>query len=207
MDCLQIVESLSVIIASIVAVFGINSWRREMRGRKEYELAEEVLTLFYEAKDKIKAIRSPLGKKDEAEGRKTGEHETPAQKEALDQVYFIFKRYQNYQETFNRLDALRYRFMALFGNAKVEPFTRLNKMINSIFIAANMLGGHYWPRLREGRIRTEEELDDINRQINKYEAVIWEGLAKPDPINDDVDIIIKNIEEICGPIIKRKNSK
>ena len=148
-----------------------------MRGRKQYELAEEVLALFYEARDKISAIRSPLGRKDETEGREEGPNETPEQKEAFDQAYVVFNRYQKHQETFNRLYALRYRFMALFKREKVAPFDELNKILTEIFIAANMLG-HYWSRIRkEHLIRNHKEFDKIMANIEKYEAIFWAGFC------------------------------
>lgn len=68
MNCqniINLIESLAVIIASsivsISAYIGISSWRKEIKQRKEYDLAEEVLALFYEAKDIISFIRSPFG--------------------------------------------------------------------------------------------------------------------------------------------------
>lgn len=42
----DVIKSLSIIIASIVAIYGINSWRREAKWKRKYELAEEVLSLF-----------------------------------------------------------------------------------------------------------------------------------------------------------------
>ena len=208
MECLQqilgILGSLGIISASIVAFFGINSWRKEMREKKQYELAEEVLSLFYEAKDKISAIRSPLGRRGEREGREKDVNETPEQTEALDQAYVVFNRYQKHQEAFNKLNALRYRFMALFQREKVAPFDELNKIINEIFTAANLLG-HYWYRIRKGHlIRNQKEFDKIMANIDKYEAIFWEGLKSPDPITPKVDKMVAGIEKICEPILRRK---
>ena len=59
MNFLDIVESIAVILASLFAIHGINSWRREMKEKRKYEVAEEVLALFYEARDKISLIRMP----------------------------------------------------------------------------------------------------------------------------------------------------
>ena len=51
----------AAIFVSGVAIYGIKSWRKEFKGKRDIELAEEVLELFYKAEDAITAIRSPLG--------------------------------------------------------------------------------------------------------------------------------------------------
>jgi hypothetical protein len=70
----DILESVSIIIAAIVAIKGIDSWRRELRGSKEVELSEQVLALFYECRDNIRFIRNPFSHSDEGSTRK-GEKE------------------------------------------------------------------------------------------------------------------------------------
>jgi hypothetical protein len=92
MEFIKILESLAVFTASIAAIFGINSWRREIRGRKRYELAEEVLALFYEAKERISAIRSIFGNVEEGNSRKPNPNETPDEQKALNAAYVIIER-------------------------------------------------------------------------------------------------------------------
>jgi len=204
MECIKILESLAVFTASIVAIFGINSWRREIRGRKKYELAEEVLALFYEARDKISAIRSIHGNVEEGKSRKPNLKETPDEQKALNDAYVIFERYHKNQDTFNRLHALRYRFMAIFGSNKAKPFYDLNKTMNEIFISAHMLGKLWNMRSQTYLPRGEDEYNKIIKDIQKYEAIFWEGINEPDPITLRVEGIISEIEKICEPILKKK---
>ena len=48
MEVLSIIESVSIIVASlgasITVVLSLNAWRREYIGKRKHELAEEVLT-------------------------------------------------------------------------------------------------------------------------------------------------------------------
>lgn len=75
---IELVESLAITFAAGIAMWGINSWRREFLFRKEYELAEEVLPLFYKAPDLIRGIRNPLRGAEEGQTRKPAENEHPA---------------------------------------------------------------------------------------------------------------------------------
>lgn len=205
MGSIQILESLAVISAALVAIYGINSWRREMKGRKEYELAEEVLALFYEAGDNIGAIRSPLAAVGEGQSRKANPKEKPKEKEAFDRAYIVSERYQKRQETFNRLYALRYRFVAIFGQDKAMPFDDLDNIANDILIAARMLG-FYWAHLNQTHLpRSEEKINKLIKDRQKYEAIIWAGFD-PDPIVPRVKSMIEKINDICEPILRRKKS-
>lgn len=205
MGFVKILESLAVIAAALTAIYGISSWRREMRGRKEYELSEEVLSLFYEARDKISAIRSPLVWSGEGKSRQASPEESPEQKEAFDQAHIVNERYQFYQETFNKLRTLRYRFMALFGQDKAKPFDDLNKIVSKIHAAARILG-NYWARLNKMHLPWDEKkYDNLYKQIEKSQSVIWEG-NKPDPIAQKVEKLIEEIEKICEPILRKELS-
>ncbi|MEE8449682.1 MAG: hypothetical protein V3S39_08620, partial [Thermodesulfobacteriota bacterium] len=147
---LEVLRNLSIVAAALTAIYGINAWRRELRGKKQYELAEEVLVLFYEARDKVRAIRNPFGREDEGQNRKSKPNETEQQMKVLDQAYVIVERYEKNERVFNRLHALRYRFMALFGPEKAEPFDELNQILKEILISAHMLGIFWWREDFEG---------------------------------------------------------
>ena len=73
---LSVIQVLSVTIASMTAVYGISSWRRETKWKRKYELAEEVLSCFYEVSDSFDAIRNPAGYIGEGKTRKRNENET-----------------------------------------------------------------------------------------------------------------------------------
>ncbi len=206
MEVFQILDSLAVIAAAAVAIYGINSWRREMKGRKEYELAEEVLSLFYEAKDKLSAIRNPLARVGEGQSRKSNPKEKPEEKESFDRAYIVSERYQKIQGTFNKLFVLQYRFIAIFGRDKAKPFDDLSEIINDILNAAKMLG-FYWAHLTQAHLaRSTEKINELIENRQKYEEIIWAGFDS-DPISPKVESVINEITNICEPIIRQKHRR
>jgi hypothetical protein len=84
MDWLKALESISIIAASLTAILGVSSWRKAERWKRKYELAEEVLSKFYESQQIIKNIRSPFGFSDEGKTRNRSENETK-EKQEIDQ--------------------------------------------------------------------------------------------------------------------------
>lgn len=198
---LSLVQLISIIIVSGVAICGINSWRREAKWKRKYELAEEVLSLFYEIKDILNAIRSILGSKDEGKTRIPNPNEPPAKKELLDQAYVTWERYLKYADRFRKLHSLRYRFITVFSNDAAKPFDTINKIITELNIAVQMLANYWYQRNYLYEFLGQEQMETLIKSIDSYEAVIWAGLHKPDPINDMVDSMVKEIEDICKPVL------
>lgn len=194
-----IIVSVSGIIAIFVAIRGINEWRREHVGKRRIDLAEEVLALFYDARDVISAARSDMGYKGEGATRKHGENETAEQSEILDRAYVAIERLKSRQELFSRLHALRYRFMAQNGNEAAKPFLDL-RAVQSKIVSASRRVSHLWLRF-SGRDHTRDEYQKLDKSLREQEAIIWEGEADPDPITPEIDRIVGEIDKTCRSII------
>jgi hypothetical protein len=192
-----IIGSLAAIVASIVAIYGINSWRHEFRGKRRIELAEYVLALFYQARDAIASIRNPLSMGDELSAP-TKENESIEVKEAKDKVYFIFKRYKDREQLFSKLISVRYRFMAQIGADKVGPLDEIQTTVNEILITARLLANVWAKYLKCKNTKRQEEFE---KKIFEYEEKIYWGLPEEDKISKRVDKAVADMEQICKPII------
>jgi hypothetical protein len=206
MTAISILESVTVILASLIAsgtvIYGINAWRREYLGKKELELAEEVLALFYEARDAIRFIRNPFSYGGEGGTRKPNPNETIEEKRIYDNAYVVYERYNKRQELFSKISSMRYRYMAQFGKEAAKPFDELNKIVNEIFIAAQMLP-FYWIAQGHQLWKDEEEFKRHLSEMHKNEAVFWEMGKDRDKITPRVDALISEIEAQSTKIIKK----
>ncbi len=198
----ELLKDISLIVASCTAIYGIGSWRRQYRGKKREELAEEALSLFYEAGDAIKHIRHPFSDAGEGSSRKQSENETEAEKKAYDRAYVAFERYNNNIELFSKLHSIRYRFMTQFGVEAAKPFVDLRKLLNKILVTAQTLAG-IWARQRS-HFRTEQQEKEHYDFRDKLEAILWDQLADDDPINQLLDNCVSDLEKTCRDIISDK---
>lgn len=199
---MEVLNNISLFIAIWVAIYGIDSWRREHRGRRQADLAEETLALFYEAKDAIIHMRSPMGFTSETEDVEKRDGESDANYEARKSANVVFYRYNQHIELFNKIHAMRYRFMAQFGADRARPFDELRKIVGEITIAARTLG-RLWPR---SRFRDEEAFEKHLELVQKYEETFWDSYGEEDPINPRLDDIISTIENSCRAIIEAKGT-
>jgi len=198
---MELISNISVFIASCVVIYGINAWRREFRGKRQIELAENVLALFYEARDVIRAIRSPLGFGGEGSTRKPRGNETPEVKKARDDAYVMFERYQKRQELFSKIYSMRYRFMVQIGCEAAKPFEDLRGIVNELFGAARRLA-----RLWTTDISSLKSEEQHFEKQQKYELIFWESDDEHDPINPRLDKVVSDMESICRGIITANGS-
>jgi len=56
----DIIVALAAIVTGCVAVYGINSWRRETTGKAKFEAAKALLVAGYKVRNEIRSARSPL---------------------------------------------------------------------------------------------------------------------------------------------------
>lgn len=197
MSIADVITAVSVAIAALAFVAGINAWRREFVGKRRIELAENVLALFYEAQDAIREIRNPFGFVGEGSTRKRSDLEREEEAQILDQAYIVFERYQKREKQFAELRSLKYRFMATFGAQTRESFDEINGVINEIFSAAHILGRFYWKR--QGHVQmNEEEFNNYLETMRKYEAIFWSHSDSRDEIALRVQRAVEKIESITS---------
>ncbi|MBU4288808.1 MAG: hypothetical protein KKI12_11645 [Proteobacteria bacterium] len=202
MDWIGTLQDLSLLIGTWVAIYGIDSWRSEHRGKRQIEIAEETLALFYEAEDAIRHIRHPASFSNETESVERGERESEASWDARKNASVVFKRYNDHQELFNRLHAMRYRFMAQIPKGKTKPFDDLRRIVSEIIVSARMLS-----RLRaREHFRTDQQWEQHQKSVEKHEAVFWEGLKEEDLINPRLDSIVDDIDRTCREVISGKGT-
>ncbi|HET8804458.1 MAG TPA: hypothetical protein VFM72_07760 [Aequorivita sp.] len=192
----DMLKSISIIIASGVAIWGINSWRREARWKKKYELAEDVLANLYESQQTIKFLRFPAGFQDEGNSRKIGKNETPEQTKIYNQAYAVRERFEIHSEALKKLQTLKYRFIALFGKEYEEHFNLFSKTVNKIFFAADQIA-----HVNLGDYGDEKEFNmEIIRESNR---TLYSLSSKnhEDEIEKEIQNAVNEIEKVCRNVI------
>ncbi|WP_418133095.1 hypothetical protein ABL849_13675 [Variovorax sp. 375MFSha3.1] len=199
---LKVVALGSAIFGAWYAVYNFDSWRREHQGKRQAELAEETLALFYEASDIVNIVRSPMSWGYETDDLKRLDGEMDEKYQARKAAYVVFKRLSDHHVQLNKLYAMRYRFMAAFGAEKAKPFTDFHDVLSEIRRAGHMLS-HLWAR-RPYQNEAQAERDD--ELIKMYENVFWEMLPEDDKIKPKVASIVKEIETTCRGVIEAKST-
>ncbi|MGD0383316.1 MAG: hypothetical protein ABSA77_07350 [Thermoguttaceae bacterium] len=188
---MNVLQSVSIIIASGVAIYGINAWKREYIGKKRLELAEEVLETFFAIKDAIEHVRLPLAWSSEGTTRDKSPNETEEDTNILNQAHIVFERFDKYRETFSRFAALKYHFMVVFGKEQESIFKDIFGIRSDLLSASRMLISD-WKNGKGG-------MNDTNRiLIKKWESANRIHRGKKDSIQDNIEAVQKKLEEIAA---------
>jgi hypothetical protein len=194
----QIAQAVAVIAACWAIISGVGAWKREFIGKRQIELAEQILAKFFEVKDAIAFIRNPFASSDEGKTRQKIDKESPGESELLDRGYIVVERYSKRETAFAEFNTLKYKFMASFGPETEEIFTETNKVLNSIFSSARMLATHYWQR--QGRVQMEP--DEFQKHLDgmyRHEGIFWDGFAEEDEIRKRLSGIQGRLEKATNP--------
>lgn len=201
----DIVQSISVILACWTAIWGIDAWRREFIGKRRIKLAEEALEAFFTVRDAISFIRNPCSNINEGKTRKRGENETDEEAELLNRAYVVIERYQTKMDVFSRFASIKYRFMVAFGNDTEHIFKQTQGTLYKIFMAAEQLGKHYWQR--QGRVQmSEDERKKHLEEMFKKEEIFWESNSPDDEIKKDLANILAELEKVTAPAFRNESA-
>jgi len=197
MELILTIKDISLLIGIWVAIYSIDSWRREHTGKRQIELAEETLGLFYQARDAIAYIRFPANFDGETSNIEPEEKETENEFKARINANVVFTRYNEHRELFNKIHSMRYRFMAQIGKGDAKQFEELRSILNEIFLSAQILA-KLWPR---DHFKTDAQWRSYHSHVRKHEAIFWDCMNVDDEINNKLDQVIREMEYICKNII------
>jgi hypothetical protein len=197
-EIVTLAQASAVIAACWAIISGIGAWKREFIGKRQIELAEQVLAKFFEIKDAIAMIRSPFSHSGEGKTRQRSEHEAPETAQLLDRGYIVFERYSKKEAAFVEFNTLKYRFMASFGAEAEQIFVDTNSVLNSIFVSAQMLGTHYWQR--QGRVPMEpEEFKSHLAEMYQHERIFWDTGSEDDEVRKKLIFIQERLDALVKP--------
>lgn len=86
------IVALAAIVGGVVAVVGLNVWRRQLKGTTEYQIASKVLKATFAFEDAINDARYPRIFPGEMAGRVPAEGESSAESKILNDAYAYHKR-------------------------------------------------------------------------------------------------------------------
>ncbi|SRR5260221_12011535 len=196
LDWVKLFESISIIAASIAAMIGIRSWRIETRWNRKYELAEEVMSRFYEAHQVIQIIRSPFGFSEEGKSRKKSEGETEEESSIYDNAYVAYERFQKNKEPFDKLQSIKFRFITIFGKEHEKLFDELTRIVNEILFAAQEIARIQLDSYSSiGREERGKEMRELRKTIYSTSR------TEDDPIEQRIQKLMKTVEGVCKKIV------
>lgn len=166
------ISSLSAIVVTCLAIYGVREWKRQTIGKTNYEIARRYLKTALKLRDALKFVKNPFISGDEME-------------DALKEHGFdgdIFKdrdrtnrtvysvRWKNVQEAWSALELERLDAEVSWGYEASRASSALISATRDLLVALNVhLGGHGESNVRDGLIYntgTENSPDEYSNRID-----------------------------------------
>ena len=192
-QAVSVIQGVSLIAASILAIRGINAWSREHAGKRRIDVAEEMLNLFFQARDAISYIRSPDGFYDD------GYPLQDSPNTLVNTTKVPIRRMNEKAELFAQIRAMRTKAMVLFGEAAAEPFIALDDILESIEVYAIALAANYRYVAEHADVQTPK---DAAQNMEELKNKLFR-LGSVDPLKPAIDRMIAQVIAICPPAIRR----
>ena len=180
---LEIINTLAIVGGAIMAVIGVNAWKKQLKGSTEYELAKRYLKSVYKIRDAIKFVRNPFISIDEmAVALKENGVENPdySNNQQTNRVVYSV-RWKKVMEARTDLDVELLEAEVLWGKEAVNVVSDLNAQINKLYISLKMF--------------LEE------RSIKPNRDIIYD-MGDQDTFNPEVKKAIEKIESFIKPHLK-----
>ena len=191
----SVVVSLAAGTAAWMAVLGVNAWRKQMRGKTEYEIARRCLRQTYRIRDSLRFVRSPMISSGEfAHAAKEQEDKPttkPAERSKQDKMIAVYnERWRHVAEAHSdlMLDVLEAEVLWPKIRAASKPLSECIHDLNvDLSFYLREISGNR-PRLS---IERREALD---------KAIFWQG--PDDPFEVKLRDAVQKMEDLLAPHVR-----
>lgn len=191
---LTTVKDVITASAGIVAIIGINAWKRQLRAKTDYELARRLLRAAYGVRDTLNSIRSPITTDTEARQaeKEAGLQPDPTDAESKRAVYKA--RFGLLNKPLSELQAEVLEAEVSWGSSIRDSVVPLNKCILELKFAVEDYLGQFG---------TEGRKLERDRRL-EVEAAIWRlrVRSEDDKFERTLNAAIARIEEFLKPHLR-----
>jgi hypothetical protein len=160
--------------------------------RRRYDLAEQLLTSAYDARDALNWARVRAVMSGEGATRQAAESETDELRRLRNSIFVPLERLRDSAKTFTSLQASKYAIAAHFGPESIEPIAAILGVHHSISTAASIL------------VEMTQADDDrrAREALIPLRKTLWGD--RPDENDNKLDAAINQLEAICRPILSEQ---
>lgn len=195
----EAVVTVAALTGAIVAVLGLNAWRRQLRGRTEYEVGLAVLRAAYKVRDAISVVRHPFMSSGEQasamaeldQDTDDSPDEDPDERVNRSTAAAYQVRWQRVLDAMQELDVACVEAEVLWGKDATEPIRQLRKCVPELSVALSEY-------LREKQTRLT--IHRPARDLEDVERIVF-GISD-DPFSGRVRAAVEAVEQFVRPKLK-----
>ena len=195
----DIILAGAAITGSVVAVKGLTTWRRQLKGQAEYELAKIILKSTFQYRDAIYRVRHPAIYNYEMP--EPAEDQVKTMNNGQKRFYGTSKAYEARCENVDKIQQEIYTELleaeALWGKQPEILFKSLFNLGKELFFYVSYYLKSINPDISIGEREAYEKIKREKRDI------LYDSMEDEDEFRKDVSSAINAIEDFLKPHLKR----
>ena len=198
MEIVSIIKDIILSIAAVatvsLAIYGVRSWSRELRGKTEFEVARLLLRSTYKMRDVISAARAPFISAGEFPKGYGGALAKSSNQEEAEAHHHVYKnRWEPIWEALQQYDATALEAEAIWGSGIKEKTNEFRSCLNDLDTSRDFRISY----LQSGRTNLD---DDFAKKVHQ-------DLHATRDSDDELSVKLRNtlddIEQEVKPRLKR----
>ncbi|HHF2855335.1 TPA: hypothetical protein ACPJZ8_004584 [Vibrio diabolicus] len=181
---------LGTIGALIIGTFGLFTWRRQLRGTSEYELAKKAVFKTYKVQQALQAVRNPMLylSKEEVEVGRRLEEEQRIYNERMTLLY----------EKWAELQTIRLETKAIWSDSAHNCFNEIQQRIGDLRGAIWL---HFW--MKGAYAGPGATVDNNPERVIENDKVVY-FVSDDDEFSQKIFKSVEKVELFFGPKIRGK---
>ncbi len=180
---LEIINTLAICTGAVLAIIGVNAWKKQLKGGTEYELARRYLKAVYKIREAFKYVRNPFISIDEMANayKEIGVENVDYSDNRKTNRAVYSLRWKKVMEARTDLDVELLEAEVIWGKDGRLIVEDFNLIINKLYVSLKMF---------------LEERD----MVPDHEIIY--DMGDGDTLNLEINKAIKKIEEFLKPHLK-----
>ena len=194
----DVVFTIAAFTTMSIAVYGINKWRAEHKGKINIDAAKALLVSVYNVRNNFELVRSPW--LDASEFPKDYSSTHPADRTDLDKAngrWYVYKnRLEPLIKAMNELDTALIEGEVVWGSEVKAQGKMLNNSFNKLVFSIKEL-------VYEEQQGIENPHDEM---IMTYRKDIAASKGSEDELSKQIETSVKYFEKLLAPYVRAKNN-
>lgn len=185
-----VISGVGVVAAAIIGFIGLATWRRQIRGQNDHQLARRLLVELYRTIENFKKYRARAIYSHEV--KREGDpvfSGSPQDRHARQELGFS-RRIESLQESYAQMAASLFEAQALWGEEVVSRATHIKRLIGEYGDYVNLL------LLSRDPSEPEDEREDHLEFLNSRRIVFKNRLSEQDEYGDELEQAVRNFEGV-----------
>lgn len=193
----DVLVGLSAVFAAVFAYLGLSAWRKELKGKAEYQLAKDVLKSVYRVREAFKHVRNPIIYQYEYPEEMRDHHSNLKKEQDYEGTAYVYeKRWEVMVEAFGELEEHHLEAQVEWGPEFQDVIKKLRSCRIELLIAIEQM-------LERKKNPRERALTSAEESAEERSVLYHLGSdSKHDKFTPQIDEAINDFEEWLRPHIK-----